>query len=409
MKAYERLLKYVAFRTPSDEEAEGTPSTPEQHALAAYLAEELKDLGLTGVLADEHAYVYGRLPASPGYEDRTPIGFIAHIDTVAVPVGAQTRPAIVKNYDGGDVPLGSSGLTLSPVMFPHLRDLAGEDLIVTDGTTILGADDKAGVAEIVTAVERLIAEEIPHGEINVCFTPDEEIGHGAALLDLERFGAKYAYTVDGSDMAEIENETFNAAAARWTIRGVEVHPGSAKGVMVNAALIAAEIASSLPADETPATTEEREGFYHLCELRADVGSAALTYIIRDHDRAGFEARKDVMRALERTINEKYGPGTAELALRDQYYNMAEVLRDCPEVLDKAEAAVRSVGLAPVFRPIRGGTDGSQLSFRGLPCPNLGTGGFAFHGPYEHITVQRMDRATDVLLGVSEQYARRDTP
>ena len=409
MRAYERLLKYVSFRTPSDENAEGTPSTPEQHALAAYLAEEMRELGLTDVLADGHAYVYGRLPATPGYESCTPIGFIAHIDTVPVPAGAQTRPSIVKGYDGGDVILGSSGLTLSPAMFPHLRQLAGEDLIVTDGTTVLGADDKAGVAEILTAVERLIAEGTPHGEIDVCFPPDEEIGHGAALLDLARFGAKYAYTVDGGDMSEIENETFNAAAARWTIRGLEVHPGSAKGVMVNAALIAAEIASALPADETPATTEEREGFYHLCDMRADVGSATLSYIIRDHDRAGFEARKDVLRALERAINEKYGPGTAELTLRDQYYNMAEVLKDCPEVLQKAEAAIRSVGLDPVYRPIRGGTDGAQLSFRGLPCPNLGTGGFAFHGPYEHITVQRMDVMTEVILAVAAQYARRDTP
>ena len=409
MRAYERMLKYVSFRTPSCENGTDTPSTPEQHTLAAYLAEELRGLGLTGVGADEHAYVYGRLPATPGCEGCVPIGFIAHIDTVDVPVGAQTRPSVVKNYDGGDIPLGASGLTLSPAMFPHLRELAGEDLIVTDGTTILGADDKAGVAEIVTAVERLIAEGRPHGEINVCFTPDEEIGHGAALLDLGRFGAKYAYTVDGSDMAEIENETFNAASAKWEIRGVEVHPGSAKGVMVNAALIAAEIASALPADETPASTEGREGFFHLCGMRADVGSASMTYIIRDHDRARFEARKDVMRALERTVNETYGPGTAKLTLRDQYYNMAEILKDCPEVLDKAEAAVRACGLDPVFRPIRGGTDGSQLSFRGLPCPNLGTGGFAFHGPYEHITVQRMDRMTDVLLGVAAQYARCDTP
>ena len=377
--------------------------------IGAYLAEELKELGLSDVLADEHAYVYGRLAATPGCEACTPVGFIAHIDTVPVPAGAQTRPAIVREYDGGDVPLGTSGLTLSPAMFPHLRELAGEDLIVTDGTTVLGADDKAGVAEIVTAVERLIAEGTPHGEIDVCFTPDEEIGHGAALLDLARFGAKVAYTVDGADMAEIENETFNAADAKWEIRGVEVHPGSAKGVMVNAALIAAEIVSALPADETPATTEGREGFYHLRWMQADVGYASLAYIIRDHDRAKFEARKDVMRALERTINEKYGPGTASLAMRDQYYNMAEVFKEYPEVLEKAEAAIRACGLEPVYCPIRGGTDGSQLSFRGLPCPNLGTGGFAFHGPYEHITVQRMDRMTEILLAVAAQYARSDTP
>jgi len=409
MQAYERLLKYVSFRTPSNEDGEGTPSTPEQHALAAYLAEEMKGLGMSDVLADGHAYVYGRLPATPGCEACTPIGFIAHIDTVPVPPGAQTKPSIVRGYDGGEVALGTSGLVLSPSMFPHLPALAGEDLIVTDGTTILGADDKAGVAEILTAVERLTAEGIPHGEIDVCFTPDEEIGHGAALLDLDRFGAKVAYTVDGGDMAEIENETFNAASAKWEIRGVEVHPGSAKGVMVNAALIAAEIVSALPADETPATTEGREGFYHLCEMHADVGHAALAYIIRDHDRARFEARKDAMRALERSVNEKYGPGTAELTMRDQYYNMAEVLKDCPEVLQKAEAAIRSCGFEPAYCPIRGGTDGSQLSFRGLPCPNLGTGGFAFHGPYEHITVQRMDRMTEILLAVAAQYAQCDTP
>ena len=405
MRAYERLLKYVTFRTPSREGSDETPSTPEQHKLAAYLAEEMKALGLADVLADEHAYVYGRLPASPGCEACTPIGFIAHIDTVPVPAGAQTKAALVKNYDGGTVPLGSSGLALSPEVLPHLPSLAGEDLIVTDGTTILGADDKAGVAEIMTAMERLIAEGTPHGPVSVCFTPDEEIGHGAALLDLARFGAKYAYTVDGSETDVVEYETFNAAAAKWEIRGVEVHTGSAKGIMVNASLIAGEIMNALPPEEIPAATEGYEGFYHLCSVNGDVGSASLSYIIRDHDRARFEARKDTMRAIETRLREKYGSDTVRLTLRDQYYNMAEVLRDCPEVLEKAYAAIRDVGLEPGSKPVRGGTDGSQLSFRGLPCPNLGTGGFCFHGPYEHVSVQRMDRAAEILLGIIRQYAR----
>ena len=406
MKAYERLMRYAALRTPSDENAaDKTPSTEAQFQMTELLAEEMRAMGLAEVYADEHAYVYGKLPATPGYEDRTPIGLIAHIDTVPVPEDGVVRPTLVPNYDGGDVPLGSSGLTLSPAMFPHLPDLAGQDLIVTDGTTVLGADDKAGVAEILAAVERVMTEGIPHGPVSLCFTPDEEIGHGAALLDLDRFGAKIGYTVDGGDLSEIENETFNAAAAKWTLRGVEVHPGSAKGIMRNAALLAAELIGMLPADETPGTTEDREGFYHLCDLRADVGRAELSYILRDHDRAKFEARKERMRVLERTLNEKYGPGTAVLTLRDQYYNMAEVLKNCPEALEKAEEAVRAAGLDPVYRPIRGGTDGSQLSFRGLPCPNLGTGGFGFHGPYEHITVQRMDRMTDILTELIRAFAR----
>ncbi len=406
MKAYERLMRYAALRTPSDENAaDKTPSTEAQFQMTELLAEEMRAMGLAEVYADEHAYVYGKLPATPGYEDRTPIGLIAHIDTVPVPEDGVVRPTLVPNYDGGDVPLGSSGLTLSPAMFPHLPDLAGQDLIVTDGTTVLGADDKAGVAEILAAVERVMTEGIPHGPVSLCFTPDEEIGHGAALLDLDRFGAKIGYTVDGGDLSEIENETFNAAAAKWTLRGVEVHPGSAKGIMRNAALLAAELIGMLPADETPGTTEDREGFYHLCDLRADVGRAELSYILRDHDRAKFEARKERMRAIEAALNGKYGPGTAVLTLRDQYYNMAEVLKNCPEALEKAEEAVRAAGLDPVYRPIRGGTDGSQLSFRGLPCPNLGTGGFGFHGPYEHITVQRMDKMTDILTELIRAFAR----
>lgn len=403
MRAYERLLRYAAVRTPSDENGEGTPSTEEQWELARLLEAEMKAMGLAEVSVDEHAYVYGRLPASAGCEDRTPIGFIAHIDTVPVPAGAAIRPTVIENYDGGDVALGTSGLTLSPVMFPHLKTLRGQTLIVTDGTTVLGADDKAGVAEILTALERLMAEGTPHGPLSVCFTPDEEIGHGAALLDLARFGAKYAYTLDGGDMWEIENETFNAAAARWTIRGTEVHPGTARGIMVNAAAIAAQIVCALPRGETPERTEGREGFFHLTGIRGDVGRAELEFILRDHDRARFEARKETMRALCGKINAEYGVGVASLELRDQYYNMAEKLAEHPAVLDKARRAILALGGKPVFTPIRGGTDGAQLSFRGLPCPNLGTGGFCFHGPYEHITAERMDRMVELVLALAAQY------
>lgn len=405
MRAYERLLKYVTFKTDSREDADTTPSTAGQHALAAYLEEEMTALGLSDAFADERAYAYGFLPATAGCEACTPVGFIAHIDTVSIPEDGVVRPRLVEDYDGGDVALGASGLVLSPEMFPHLKKLAGQTLIVTDGTTILGADDKAGVAEIMTAMERLIREGIPHGPISVCFPPDEEIGHGAALLDLDRFGAKYAYTLDGSDVNEVEYETFNAAAARFSIRGTEVHPGSAKDVMVNASSIAAELVTLLPPEETPERTEGYEGFYHLTGIEGDVGAARISFILRDHDRAKFEARKQRMRDICAELNRRYGDGTVELVLRDQYYNMAEVLAGCPEVLDKARTAIESVGLTPVSRPVRGGTDGAQLSFRGLPCPNLGTGGFGFHGPYEHVTVQRMDQMVDIVLALVREYAQ----
>ncbi len=396
MRAYERLLAYARIKTPSDENVAETPSTACQFALARHLEREMKDLGLAEVYMDEHAYVYGKLPPTPGYEEVLPIGFIAHIDTVPVPEDREVRPCVVENYDGGELPLGNSGMVLSPDAFPHLPQLAGETLIVTDGATVLGADDKAGVAEIMTAMEELLRAGGPHGPVSLCFTPDEEIGHGASLLDLDRFGARYAYTVDGGDVNEVEYETFNAAAARWTVQGTEVHPGSAKGVMVNASLIAAEIINAFPPEETPAHTEGYEGFYHLCSVTGDVGKAELSYIIRDHDRARFAARKQFMEEVRCRINAAYGGGVARVEIRDQYYNMAEKLRDCPDALRRAERAIRRAGMTPVSNPVRGGTDGAQLSFRGLPCPNLGTGGFCFHGPYEHITAERMDRAVRVI-------------
>ena len=402
MKASERLLKYAVIYTGSDEDhAEQTPSTPEQMTLAQVLAEDMRDIGLTDVSVDAHAYVYGFLPATAGREQCPPIGFIAHIDIVNEFGTSEIHPQIIKEYDGGEIALGTSGRTLDTVQFPDLKQAVGKTVITTDGTTVLGADDKAGVAEILTMCERLVQDNLPHGKICVCFTPDEEIGHGAALLDLEKFGASYAYTVDGSAPNEVEWETFNAAAADWSIAGVSVHPGDAKDKMVNAALVAMEINGMLPPDEIPAKTQGREGFFHLCNRSGDVSAAKLSYIIRDHDAEKFSQRKQTMREIERKINETYGAGTATLTLREQYRNMAEILQHHPDVVERAKRAIRAVGLTPVSNPVRGGTDGAQLSFRGLPCPNLGTGAYALHGPYEHAIAEQMDVMTEILLHIAQ--------
>ena len=405
MRAYERLLKYVKIHTASAENVDATPTTQRQFDLSRELAGEMRALGMARVYEDEHAYVYGELPASAGMEDKPAIGFIAHIDTVPDFSGENVRPQVIENYDGGPVQLGTSGRTLSPAKFPELSDFVGQTLITTDGTTVLGADDKAGVAEIMTACEHIIAENRPHGRISVCFTPDEEVGHGAALLDLERFGADFAYTMDGGVLNEVNFETFNAASAHWEINGFNIHPGDAKNTMINACLVAMEINSMLPSGDTPAKTEGYEGFFHLMEMSGTVEAAALDYIVRDHDAAAFAVRKETMRHIEKLINEKYGAGTAKLTLADQYRNMAECLSAHMEVVDLAEEAIRKAGLEPVRVPIRGGTDGAQLSFRGLPCPNLGTGGYSFHGPFEHITVEGMDVAVDIILNlISESIA-----
>lgn len=402
MKASERLLKYAVIYTGSDEDhAEQTPSTPEQMTLAQVLAEDMRDIGLTDVSVDAHAYVYGFLPATAGREQCPPIGFIAHIDIVNEFGTSEIHPQIVKEYDGGEIALGTSGRTLDTVQFPDLKQAIGKTVITTDGTTVLGADDKAGVAEILTMCERLVQDNLPHGKICVCFTPDEEIGHGAALLDLEKFGASYAYTVDGGAPNEVEWETFYAAAADWSIAGVSVHPGDAKDKMVNAALVAMEINGMLPPDEIPAKTQGREGFFHLCDMSGDVSAAKLSYIIRDHDAEKFSQRKQTMREIERKINETYGAGTAALTLREQYRNMAEILRHHPDVVEQAKRAIRAVGLTPVSNPVRDGTDGAQLSFRGLPCPNLGTGAYALHGPYEHTIAEQMDVMTEILLHIAQ--------
>lgn len=401
MKAYERLLHYVKFHTRSDENSAASPSSDNQFALAHALVDELKSLGVADAHCDEYCYVYGHIPATPGHEDATPIGLIAHVDTADfndLPV----KPQIIENYDGGDVALGTSGLTLSPEKFPHLRNRIGQTLITTDGTTILGADDKAGIAEIMTVVEN--KDTFAHGPICIAFTPDEEIGRGCEHFDVEGFGAKYAYTLDGEHENEVEINTFNAAAAQIRFHGENNHPGSAKNVMINAALVAMEFDSLLPRADRPEHTEGFEGFFHLTSMSGNVGEASLSYIIRDHDSAKFEARKDMMLQITKYLNEKYGEGRVVCDLSDTYYNMYNILKDCPEAIENAMEANRLAGNEPVSVPLRGGTDGAKLSFMGLPCPNLGTGASAFHGPFEHITFEAMDKAVEVIIELLKLFA-----
>ena len=399
MRAYQRLLRYVNINTQSSERGHVTPSSDSQFRLARVLAKEMTRLGLERVYTDEHAYTYGFLPATQGREQEPVVGLIAHIDTSPDFSAEGVRPFLYLHYDGRDLPLGESGRVLRTRDFPDLLDCIGHTLISSDGTTLLGADDKAGVAEILTACERLIREQLPHCGVAVCFTPDEEIGHGANLLELERFGADFAYTVDGGPAEEINFETFNAASASFLIHGVSVHPGSAKGVMVNASLLAMRINAMLPKKEIPSQTEGHEGFYHLIEMRGDVQEAELRYIIRDHDAERFQVRCDRLWAIEHAINAEYGPGTAVLSVKQQYRNMAEILAGHMEIVERAENAIRLAGLNPVRAAVRGGTDGAQLSFRGLPCPNLGTGGYAFHGPSEHIAAEDMDTVVEILLNI----------
>ena len=407
MRAYERLLHYVKIYTTSDEESASVPSTNRQFDLAMALVEEMKELGIEDARVDEHCYVYGSIPATPGYEDKTAIGFIAHLDTAPDYNGEGVKPQVRENYDGGEIALGESGLVLSPDMFPHLKSLKGRTLITTDGTTLLGADDKAGIAEIMTLAQELLKGETPHGKICIGFTPDEEVGGGAELLDIPAFGAEFAYTVDGGCENEIVSENFNACSAAFEIQGVNIHPGEAKDKMVNAALAAAEICGMLPWAETPRHTERYEGFFHLTQIQGTVEHASLHFIIRDHDGGHFEARQEMLRQIEKAVNEKYGVGTAKLTIRQQYRNMEEMVKPCMHLIDYAKESIRELGMEPDVSPVRGGTDGAQLSFRGLPCPNLGTGGYAFHGPYEHITAEGMDRAVQVMLGIVKRYANRE--
>ena len=401
MQVEQRLLKYVSYWTTSDENnmTDGKiqiPSTGRQFDLGKVLEQELRDLGLKNVVLTDHCYVYGLLPATAGCEGRKAVGFISHMDTAPDYSGKDVKPQIIPDYDGNDVLLKGSGAYLKVSDFPTLKTLKGRTLITTDGTTLLGADDKAGVSEIMTAVEQIITEKIPHGDIWIGFTPDEEVGSGADLFDLDYFKARFAYTVDGDYEGEVAYENFNAASASFEINGVNVHPGEAKDIMINAALVGCEIASLLPENETPAHTEGREGFYHLTDFSGDIAHAKVNYIVRDHDKSSFEKRLDSLRGIEKKMNEKYHADTVKLNIQHSYSNMLEVIEKNEYVVAIAKKAIKNVGLEPVSRPVRGGTDGARLSFMGLPCPNLGTGGYGFHGPFEHISVEGMDTAVSVI-------------
>lgn len=396
MRVEERLLKYVSYWTTSDEECRQIPSSERQFELGKVLEQELRDLGLEKVTLTDHCYVYGLLPATKGYADKPAVGFISHMDTAPDFSGKDVKPQIIPDYDGNDVLLKGSGAYLKISDFPTLKTLKGRTLITTDGTTLLGADDKAGVSEIMTAVEQIITEKIPHGDIWIGFTPDEEVGSGADLFDLDYFKARFAYTVDGDYEGEVAYENFNAASASFEITGVNVHPGEAKDIMINAALVGCEIASLLPENETPAHTEGREGFYHLTDFSGDIAHAKVNYIVRDHDKATFEKRLDTLRGIEQKMNGKYHADTVKLNIQHSYSNMLEVIEKNEYVVAIAKKAIKNVGLEPVSRPVRGGTDGARLSFMGLPCPNLGTGGYGFHGPFEHISVEGMDTAVSVI-------------
>ena len=404
MKAYERLLKYVQIDTPSNPAGESVPSSACQFDLAKVLVEELKAVGVENAEVDEKCYVYASIPATEGYENCKKLGFIAHMDTAPDFNGYGVKPQIIENYDGNDVVLGESERVLKVKDFPELAHLKGRTLITTDGTSLLGADDKSGIAEIITLAEELIKNEIPHGKICIGFTPDEEIGSGADNFDVERFGADIAYTVDGGMEGEIEYENFNAAGATVTVHGNNVHPGMAKDIMVNSQLVAMEFNGMLPADETPATTEEYEGFFHLTNMEGNVECTKLHYIVREHDGEKYKERKALLEKITNQMNEKYGAGTVELELKDQYFNMKEMIEPHFHLIENAKEAAKEVGLNPKVVPVRGGTDGARLSFMGLPCPNLGTGGFGFHGPYEHITVEGMDLCVEMMRKIVEKYS-----
>lgn len=406
MDLIERFLNYVSFDTQSSETGTTTPSTQKQLVFAEYLKKELNSLDFDDVYLDNNGYLYATLPANT--DKKTPtVGFISHYDTSPDCSGANIKPRIVKNYDGNDITLcEQDGIKLSPAVFPELLAHKGEDLIVTDGHTLLGADDKAGIAEIVQAMIYLKEHpEIKHGNIRIAFNPDEEIGLGAHLFDVKRFGCDWAYTMDGGEVGEIEYENFNAASAKLQIKGVSVHPGYAKNKMVNAARIAAELVSQIPADQTPETTQDYEGFYHLTGMEGNVERATVSYIIRDHDRKKFEARKEFISKLAATLNEKYGAGTVAAEINDQYYNMREKIEPVLHIIDIVIKAMEETGVSPKVRAIRGGTDGAQLSFKGLPCPNIFAGGINFHGPYEFVPVQSMEKAMRVIVKICELSAQ----
>lgn len=403
MRAYERLLRYAQVYTTSDPESETCPSSARQLDLAGLLVEEMKALGITDAHVDEYGYVYGSIPATPGCEDKPALGLIAHMDTAPDAPGEKVKPLLHENYDGRALTL-PGGTQLTPERFPFLASLKGETLITSDGTTLLGADDKAGVAEIITAAERLLADGRPHGKLCIGFTPDEEIGRGAERFDVEGFGADFAYTVDGGDVGGIEYENFNAASAKVTVRGFSVHPGDSKDKMINASNVAMEFHMALPQMARPEHTQGREGFYHLTQMYGDVSEAKLGYILRDHDANKLEYKKENLRHIAACLNSRYGAGTVTVEIREGYRNMIEKIKPHFHLIETARKAVRMAGLEPEEMPVRGGTDGAELSWKGLPCPNLGTGGFNFHGTAECITIERMDKATEILLNIIGLYA-----
>ncbi len=405
MNITERFLNYVSFDTQSSEDSETVPSTSKQLALARYLKEEMENEGLEDVEMDDKGYVYATLKSNIDRKVPT-IGFISHYDTSPDCSGADVKPRIINCYDGNDIEL-SPGIVFSTKKFPELLDHKGEDIIVTDGHTLLGADDKAGIAEIMQAMCFLRDhKDIPHGDIRIAFNPDEEIGMGAHHFNVEKFGCEWAYTMDGGDLGNLEYENFNAASAKICIKGISVHPGYAKGKMVNANRLAAEFAAMLPADETPETTDSYEGFYHLLGIESNIENARLSYIIRDHDRNKFESRKKFILECVRKMNEKYGEGMVSAEVKDQYYNMKEKIDPIPHVIDIVLKAMKECGVTPKVEPIRGGTDGAQLSFMGLPCPNIFAGGINFHGPFEFVSIQVMEKAMQVIVKICELTARK---
>ncbi len=403
-----RLTTYVKVETQSDDSMETCPSTPGQLVLARMLVEELKSIGMQDVTMDDNGYVMATLPANTDKPNVTTIGFLAHVDTATDMTGANVNPQIVRDYDGQDIVLNAEqNVVLSPKEFPALSGYVGHTLITTDGTTLLGADNKAGIAEIMTAMEYLISHpDVKHGKLRVAFTPDEEIGRGAHKFDVEAFGAEYAYTVDGGPLGELEYESFNAAQARITIRGKNVHPGTAKGKMINAAKIGMALNAKLPAAEAPELTEGYEGFFHLISFNATVEEAKLVYIIRDHDRELFNSRKELMTAIVDQLKSEYGEDRIKLELKDQYYNMREKIEPVRHIVDIAHDAMTNLGIEPIVKPIRGGTDGSQLSFKGLPTPNIFTGGENYHGRYEFASVDNMEKSVHVIVEIARRFEQQ---
>lgn len=404
MNILPRFLNYVSFWTTSDEFTGTTPSTDRQFALAKVLEKELISLGVKDVTLDKYCYVYGLLPATSGYPSKKSIGFISHMDTAPDMSGKDVKPNIIKNYDGKDILLPNEEVSISVKDFPHLTSLKGKTLITTDGSTLLGADDKAGIAEIITAIEEISKRNLPHPDIYIAFTPDEEIGEGSDYFNFDRFKADFAYTVDGDYEGEIAYENFNAASAVFTIKGKNVHPGEAKNIMINAASIACEIQSLLPEEQTPEHTEGREGFYHLTDISGDIGSAKLSYIVRDHDAALFQEKIEYLKKVKELMQQKYGEQTIFLEIKESYRNMLEVIKKHMEIIHLAEDAITSQGLTPISRPVRGGTDGARLSFEGLPCPNLGTGGYGFHGPMEHVALESMETMVEIICYIASHVS-----